>query len=79
MPLCQLLDSAVCERPSTLRFMKPEMQSMITNAKLNRLVMMFIYRELADGLELQAVVDEFTTRHSRRMHLHDLGASVDTD
>ena len=69
--------SAVCERSiSTLRFIKPAMRSTMTNARLNGLAMMFIHRELADGLELQAVVDEFATRHSRRMHFHDLALQL---
>jgi len=51
----------------------------MTNARMNGLAMMFVHRELADALELQAVVDEFATRHSRRMHIQDLGASLDND
>ena len=54
--------SAVCERSiSVLRFVKPAMQSTMTNVRLNGLAMMFIHRELADDLELQAGVDEFAT------------------
>jgi len=72
--------SAVCERSiSTLRLLKPAMQSTMTNARMNGLAMMFVHRELADPLELQAVVDEFATHHSRRMHIQDLGASLDDD
>ena len=72
--------SAVCERSiSTLRLLKPAMRSTMTNARMNGLAMMFVHRELADALELQAVVDEFATRHSRRMHIQDLGASLDND
>ena len=72
--------SAVCERSiSTLRLLKPALRSRMTNARMNGLAIMFIHRKLADALELQAVVDEFATRNHRRMHLHDLGASMDTD
>jgi len=72
--------SAVCECSiSTLRLLKPAMRSTMTNARMNGLAMMFVHRELADALELQAVVDEFATRHSRRMHIQDLGASLDND
>ena len=73
--------SVVCERLiSTLRFLKPAIRSTLTNARMNGLAMMiFVHRELASNLELEAVVSEFVVRHSRRMELHDLGASVDAD
>ena len=43
------------------------------------MAMMFVHRELASNLELEAVVSELAVRHSRGMELHDLGASVDGD
>ena len=51
----------------------------MTSARMNGLAMMFVHRELASNLELEAVVSEFAVRHSRRMELDDLGASVDAD
>ena len=71
--------SAVCERSiSTLRFLKPAIRSTVTNARMNRFTM-FVHRELASNIEPEAVVSEFAVRHSHRMELHDLDASVDAD
>jgi len=74
--------SATCERSiSTLRLLKPSLRSTMTNVRLNGLAMLFVHRERSNtnALNLESVVDEFATRHPRRMELTDMGATQDAD
>ena len=65
--------SATCERSiSTLRFLKDELRSTMTNRRLNGLALMFIHRDLTKHLNIDDIVDEFAREHPRRMELVNL-------
>ena len=51
----------------------------MTNKRLSGLAMMFVRRNLASCLDVQDVVDwtSFAASHTRRMYIHELGASKD--
>ena len=64
---------ATCERSiSTLRFLKDELRSTMTNRRLNGLALMFIHRDLTKHLNIDDIVDEFAREHPRRMELVNL-------
>ena len=71
--------SATCERSiSTLRFLKNELRSTMTNKRLNGLSLMFIHRDLTKQLNVDHIIDEFAREHPRRMELANL-LSEDTE
>ena len=52
--------SATCERSiGTLRFLKNELRSTMTNSRLNGLSLMFLHRDLTRQLNTDDIVDEF--------------------
>ena len=65
--------SATCERSiSTLRFLKNELRSTMTNKRLNGLSLMFIHCDLTKQLKIDDIIDEFAREHPRRMELANL-------
>ena len=71
--------SVTCERSiSTLRFLKNELRSTMTNKRSNGLSLMFIHRDLTKQLNVDHIIDEFAREHPRRMELANL-LSEDTE
>lgn len=65
--------SAACEGSiSTLRFLKNELRSTMTNKRLNGLSLMFIHRDITKQLSIDDIIDEFAREHPRRMELANL-------
>ena len=60
--------SVVCERSiSTLQFIKNDLQSTMTNDRLNGLALMYAHRYLTKRPDLDEIVDNFAREHSRQI------------
>ena len=58
--------SVVCEQSiSTLRFIKNDLRSTMTNNRLNGLALMYVHRNLTKQLDLDEIVDNFAREHPR--------------
>ena len=73
--------SATCERSiSTLRLLKTQLRSTMSNSRMNDLAMMFIHRKRSNPKALKFdTIDEFAARNPRRMEWSDLGARQDSE
>ena len=68
-----LVTSATFERSiSTLRILKHELRSTMTNKRLNGLSLMFIHCDLTKYLNIDDIVDEFAREYPRHMELVNL-------